>query len=196
MELLVQTRLLARFLDMRPKVIVASGDSLADACLDDAAEPLFDVWVFTPDGVIRPQVDALADGELVGAANAPAGTCVLAAETAAGCASLERLKSWWTANSPRPISLLHCRARDTAVAELLRVLLRAPQQELHETAAHATAATAQMYALRCEADQTRVVVDALQNEMLRLRQRPQLMTVHLPPTGQVYAPPPSGGCLL
>jgi hypothetical protein len=200
MELMIQRGLLARFLDLRPKVIVASCDPLAEKCLDESDAPLFDVWVFTPDGatsgMIRPRIANREEGELVTVLNPTAAICVLAAETAEGCASLEQLKVWWTTNSPRPVSVLFCRDRDNAVTEILRVLLRATQQELHETTVHATNATAQMVALRCENDQTRVVVEALQNQMVRLRQRPQLMTLHLPPSGEVYAPPGGRGELV
>jgi hypothetical protein len=199
MNLFVQAEELARFLDLRPKVIVAAGDALADGCLEGADASLFYTWVFTLEnantGVLRPLIETIPEGKRLLVRNPPAAAYVLAALSAAGADSLELLRTWWTANGPIPaVPVLNCRDRDSAMAEILRVLLGQAQEEVRETAAQATAAQAQIYALRCEYDQTRVIVESLQCEMKRLRQRPQLLTVSLPPNGHVYTP--RGGCAI
>src|SRR5690349_11498975 len=100
MDLLIEAERLPRFFDPTPKVIVASGDSLADSLRDDAADPLFEVWVYTStgptSGVVRPQSAATEPtGRLVAVPNPPAATCLLAARTAEACEALERFRTWW-----------------------------------------------------------------------------------------------------
>jgi hypothetical protein len=200
MELMLEASRLERFLDLRPKVVVAACDPLATTCPDDSDEPLFDVWSFTPgeeSGLLRLVMYAAEpSGILIAVPNPPAATCVLAAQSSEGCTALEILRTWWTAHGACPASpVLCCRVED-AVADILRALLRVAHQEIRDAAAQVTSATAQLYELRCEYEQMRVAADALQHEMHRLRLPPRLMTVSLPPNGQVYAPRDGQGVLV
>src|SRR5436190_1758582 len=101
MDLLIEAERLPRFFDLTPKVIVASGDALAGVLRDDAADPLFEVWIYTPagptSGVVRPQSAAEPTGRLVAVPNPPAATCLPAARTAEACEALERFRTWWAA---------------------------------------------------------------------------------------------------
>jgi Family of unknown function (DUF6212) len=201
MELLLDAALLGRFLDLRPKVVVASCDALAAVSLDDSTDPPFDVWVFMPDAAtsaVRPQaVLPTNGGKVIAVPNPPAATCVLAAQTEQGAEALEVLRAWWLANGPSPAApVLRCRDGDSAAVEIMGVLLRSAQQELRDLAAQVNGTTAQMYELRCEYDQIRVAVEGLQGQILRLRQRPHLLTVSLPPNGRVFAPHEGHGALV
>src|SRR5579872_7335750 len=157
MEPMVEAGRLERFLDLRPKVIVAACDPLAIGSLDDSDDPLFEVWQFTSDGgvgAIRPLADSAENtSKLIALPNPPTATCVLAAQTTAGRAALEVLRTWWIVNSPQSVAPVLCCRAEEAVAEILRVLLRAVHQELRDTVAQLTSTTAQMYELRCEHEQ-------------------------------------------
>src|SRR4051812_35333530 len=127
MDLWIEADALARFFDPAPKVLVPSGDPLADALPDEADPPLFEVWVVAPDGasgVVRPRGADGPGGRLIPVPNPPAGACVLAAGTAEGAAALDPLRVWWAETGPRPVPVARCRDGADAGAEILRVFLR------------------------------------------------------------------------
>jgi hypothetical protein len=194
MDLTIERRWLPRLFDLTPKVIVAAGDALADELRDNPADPLFEVWVFTPDtGAIRPTDDTEElSGPRVAVPNTPAATCVLAARTDAGCAALEPLRTWWAANGPAPEPI--CRCRDAA--DVLRLLLRAARKELQSLTAEVASSASQIYELRCESEQRQVVADSLRNELSRLRRWPRLMRMNLAPDGRSYVPPGGRGTVV
>src|SRR5579872_1548725 len=120
MNPLVHREQLARFLDLRTKVIVAADD----VPLSGTGDPLFDMWVFAPRGgnaaVLRPLSDESEGDDLIALSNPPAGTCVLAVTTDESRATLEPLQTWWIANSLCAVPLLCFPDRDRAVAGILR----------------------------------------------------------------------------
>jgi hypothetical protein len=204
MKLLIDARLMERFLSMRPKLFVAAGDEPCDfSILSTGDDPHCDIWVMEalPEHdhfrLRLQQQSAEEFGELVPLLQPPATICIMAARRPGAHADLEALRSWWSAHGPNAAPAIQpLNGSPTSAAwDLLRPLLVGALTELHQTAVQHTSLAAQLYALRTEHEQTQAALQALQHQQGHFHQGTQLFA-NLPPSGRVFSPTQESGTLI